>query len=74
LIACNSAYYGLSVEQQYGPQEESIIWQICGAQGGNPPLSGYPLMLGRNGTIGDSTRFQGQTDFPFEYFGENNNP
>jgi hypothetical protein len=29
-------------------------------------------MLGRNGTIGDATRFQGDVDYEFEYFGERN--
>lgn len=75
LVTCNSEYLGKGVEQLYdGNPYEMIQWKVYGSQGGFPPLTGYPLMLGHSGTIGDATRFQGDANYNFEYFGENSEP
>ncbi len=63
LITCISEYWGRSAQTQ---TDENTNWENFKS------LTGYPLMLGRNGTIGDATRFQGDVDYEFEYFGERN--
>lgn len=60
LITCSSEYNGRGVVTQ--TDSDDISWGIT------RPLVGYPLMLGRNGTIGDSTRFQGLAYNNFQYF------
>ena len=62
LITCSSDYQGRKALTQV--DQDTIGWS-----NGLQKLSGYPLMLGCNGTIGDSTRFQGDAHREFKYFG-----
>ena len=63
LITCNSEYNGRGVVTQTA--SDNISW------GNYRHLVGYPLMLGRSGTIGDNTRFQGLAYNNFQYFQDN---
>ena len=60
LITCNSEYDGRGVVTQTA--SDTILWDRV------RPLTGYPLMLGRSGTISDGTRFQGDAHKNFQYF------
>lgn len=59
LITCTSEYVGYNVVTQTNSNSDNIEWALSGLEGGLDPLTGYPILLGRNGTVSDNTRYQG---------------